>query len=103
MEMVGYVKNGIPHGVLKNVSEIDYSQFIHIFPNPTNNVLTIKTEKLSGKIIFEIIDFQGRVVQSGNFEQQITADVSGFSNGIYFVILKNQEGAIIHREKVIVQ
>jgi hypothetical protein len=103
---VGYRKvDGTSWGHSNPLStvKINPEQFIHIYPNPTKNQLTIATEKLNGKIHFELMDLQGRIVNTGDFEQQITTDVSGFSNGIYFVILKNQEGAILHREKVIVQ
>jgi hypothetical protein len=106
MDLVGYRKvDGTSWGHSNPLStvEINPEQFIHIYPNPTKNQLTIATEKLNGKIHFELMDLQGRIVNTGDFEQQITTDVSGFSNGIYFVILKNQEGAILHREKVIVQ
>ncbi len=48
-----------------------------VFPNPTNNILYIGTS------FYEIYDFTGKLIKSGNSQNQI--DVSNLSLGTYFL------------------
>ncbi len=101
--LVGYIIDGIPHGDTTSVSEIDYSKFIQIFPNPTNNLINITTEQINGISILEMYDLRGRLIEKQTFERDLTFDVSTYQNGIYFAIIKNEVGAVLHREKVVIQ
>jgi hypothetical protein len=67
----------------------DKNQFT-VYPNPARNQLMIKlkqgsfeTEKLS----YSIVDMVGRVIESSNYLNNQTIDISTLSNGIYFLQL----------------
>ena len=67
-----------------------------IFPNPTSNAITISSERDFHTI--EIVDLLGRAV---HFQQSngntITLDVSGYSNGIYFVRMMTEDGTKVEK------
>jgi hypothetical protein len=101
--LAGYIINGIPIGDTTSVNEIDYSKLIKIFPNPANNIINITTEKINGISVLEMYDLQGRLIATKNFNSKLTVDVSGWSSGVYFTVIKDADGAVLHREKIVVQ
>ena len=101
--LAGYIKNGIPHGDTTSISEIDYSQFIKIYPNPTRNFITIETEKLNGSQTLEMYNLQGQLITTTTFQNSFKLDISNQSQGVYFIVIKDDGNKVINREKVIVQ
>jgi len=62
-----------------------------IYPNPTNNQLTIETEK-SDLYSIEITSMNGQMIQSGTFTgttHQI--DLSSFQKGVYFITIRSRD------------
>ena len=80
---------------------------IDLFPNPTNNLLNIHLdENLDGKIQLNILDIQGRRIQSeilrlGRGENELEVDVSQYSNGIYFAQFR--KGEQVYTRKFVVK
>ena len=101
--LIGYIVDGVPHGDTTSVAEIDYSQLIHFYPNPTNDFLNITTEKINGISVLEMYDLRGRLITTKTFESDLILDVSQRSNGVYFVVIKDANGGVLHREKVVIQ
>jgi len=101
--LIGYIKDGVPHGDTTSISEIEFSNLIKIYPNPTNNIININTEKINGITVLEMYDLRGQLITTNTFESKITLDVSQWSNGVYFAIIKDADGAVLHREKIIIQ
>jgi hypothetical protein len=100
------LSNVVTNNVTGVPSLIDESS-INIFPNPTNEIVTIKL-KLNAKTDLGIVidDITGRIVYSNLykdasdfFQQQI--DCSSLSRGVYFVELKTDAG--IYNRKIIVE
>ena len=60
---------------------------IDIFPNPSSDVIFIKTEIPFTKV--EILDFWGRIVYTSAFQNFI--DISKLSSGLYFVNVSNND------------
>lgn len=57
---------------------------VNIYPNPTNNSITIQTDKIADKIL--VTDVYGRVVKTLEPKAATTqVDLSNFEGGIYFV------------------
>ncbi len=55
-----------------------------VFPNPSVDVLNIKSSVLSAKVV--VLDFLGKIVFENNLETSNTViDISKFESGIYFV------------------
>jgi Secretion system C-terminal sorting domain len=83
-----------------NISEFTVS----VFPNPTNNELTVSSEQLVARDKIKIMDVNGKIVkqiliENISIEQKIS--VSDVPNGIYFVhILSNEKTAM---QKIVIQ
>lgn len=61
---------------------------IKVYPNPSRNVWSFTTENNTIESI-EIVDVTGKIVYSNQFyANEISVDVTGFSNGIYFAKIK---------------
>jgi hypothetical protein len=81
--------------VLSNtVVTIDNS--VGIYPNPTNDFVNIKANSTINSV--EIYDVQGRIIQKKitNVENE-TIDVSGLTNGIYFMMIKTEKGQKVEK------
>jgi len=70
-------------GYTANLPEQEKLNII-LFPNPTNNILNVKSQEL---VDIEIYDSIGNLVLNKNSTKSI--DVSKLSNGIYFVNIKS--------------
>jgi hypothetical protein len=82
----------IPFNIAKNESE--HLQVL-VFPNPANDKLTIVIKEENSKNI-TITDVLGRVLfQTKTEETQLTLDISGFSNGLYFVSVQTEKGQAV--------
>lgn len=67
-----------------SVDEISALEFI-VYPNPAKDKLTIKTKDLSAEAKAEIHNSLGQLVYSAQISGENTIDLSGFSQGLYFV------------------
>jgi hypothetical protein len=53
------------------------------------------------KATVEILDLNGKLISTQNMDKEAQMDVSKYSNGIYNVIIKNNQGEIIKTSKVV--
>jgi hypothetical protein len=95
--------------VVKNCTGIEQNSLessVRIYPNPVRNELTLSINGREQQLGLTISNANGQVVYSEILEN-ITADykkklnMSGFSKGVYFLKLSNNER--VYTEKVIVQ
>jgi hypothetical protein len=57
-----------------------------LYPNPTSSSITVVSPEI---INFQLLDIQGRIMQSGNFiKGENSMDISSFTNGVYFISTK---------------
>lgn len=63
--------------------EIDFDHAIEVYPNPTSDNLTIKSNNISANSNYQIIDSNGRIVKSGSGIKKI--DVSDLITGNYII------------------
>lgn len=79
-----------------SISEIDIlKKEISIYPNPTNNFITIQNNRNSTENFeYKIVDLTGRTVKSGDskFNEQI--NIESLSNGNYIIQIQTE-----YREK----
>ena len=77
-----------------SVSEIENNENkISIFPNPTNNFITIQNrQNLIDNFEFKIVDLTGRIVKNGNskFNEQI--NIEGLTSGNYVIQIQTENG-----------
>jgi hypothetical protein len=68
---------------------------LRIYPNPANNLLTIKwSEELAYPVELRISDVSGRIVLNKTLHTNTgnnTIDVSSFADGIYTIQLRNNK------------
>lgn len=76
------------------ISEFDNS--VKIYPNPTNSFINISSE--FGIESIELYDIQGRILET-HFETSTFTklDISGKSNGIYFLKIKTEKGSKVEK------
>ena len=78
-----YDINGL-RDLTSQVHESEQAALISIYPNPSNNKLTIASEEYNGQD-YNIIDSQGAIVQNGKLLDSGQVDISGLSSNIYFI------------------
>jgi aminopeptidase N len=73
---------------------------VFIGPNPTSDVLNVYLYN-NEKATIEILDLNGKLISTQHIDKEAQMDVSKYSNGIYNVIIKNNEGEVIKISKVV--
>jgi hypothetical protein len=82
---------------------------LDIYPNPSNGIFNIELSCATLGVnydveIYDLIGKQVRVYQGLNQSNNIeTVDLSLMPNGVYIIYLKNENGIILHPEKIIIQ
>lgn len=81
---------------------------VNIYPNPVadNKTLKIKiTENIAKTYTLNIVDMSGKQVTSQKIQSNIVhaIDVSALANAVYYVTIRHQSGAIIHKQAIITQ
>ena len=74
--------------IVSTKSETDQQPFLNVYPNPTSDIINIKTGKTFEFV--RITDLLGNLISSIPFREQI--DVSGLSSGIYTLTLVDALG-----------
>lgn len=80
-------------------------QEFKVFPNPTNQSITISISNYSDYEVpnnIQILSIDGKICYKGQFQNQSQIDISLFSNGIYLIFVELSNG-ISYIEKIIKQ
>lgn len=84
-----------------DVQGVSYRMALNVYPNPATNFINIETNDNAKKII-ELRDVLGNLLLTKKFINAVESiDVSKYSDGMYFLIIKNEYGNILANEKVI--
>jgi hypothetical protein len=74
----------------------DYANtLVSIFPNPTNNLITIEFEAALAQL--EVIDAQGKVLQNKTITSGERISLEQEANGIFFIRLTTDQATTVHR------
>ena len=94
-----------PSESVTNLNSIETQQSIIIYPNPTENVLTIIfTESTNQYIDAEIYDMAGKMIFMSNYNSsEFNINTTDFKSGAYIIKLKNTNGELLKSEKIIKQ
>lgn len=72
---------------------------IRLYPNPTNNLLIIETNKV-GQHIIELNSINGQLLYSDNIDGPThKIDFTSFRKGVYFITIRSKD--FIKTEKII--
>ena len=86
------------------LSSIEKEAELSVYPNPAENIITIRLKSSSGNCSLKIFDRSGRLClwdMYASNSQAISVSTKNLESGIYFLILENDEGKI-YREKLVV-
>jgi len=75
---------------------------ITFYPNPTEGKLTINAESLEQEYLIEIMDINGRLLETTAHVNNADVSLAKYENGVYLVVLKVGEIAV-HRERIVLQ
>jgi hypothetical protein len=76
---------------------------IVIYPNPTDNILNIKINNISGEFTYKLVNTLGQKVNSGKlFNTENSINISSLDNGIYFMKIEDISTNKYMVEKIIV-
>lgn len=93
------ISNGIVVTVTCKEGENNFD--INVFPNPTNNVFNISSNKIIGLGIITVTDINGKLIITDLIKQTdlIEVNLENFANGMYFI--KIEENGNHHFYKII--
>jgi hypothetical protein len=77
------------------IEEIDSN--VEIYPNPVDDRLYIET--LTQTLTIDIFDIYGRLqdYKTTRLQDNLVIDVSNFKSGVYFVMIKTNDGIVTRR------
>lgn len=71
------------------------TRHLHIFPNPTKEDITIRYQIPGTGYQVKVFDLLGQKMEEFNISynhSQVSIDVSGYTSGVYIVVLRNENG-----------
>ena len=78
------------NGSLANVNELAVVNEIKVFPNPSNESISVNMP-ISDDVDYEIVSMEGKVIKSGTLSNTLPSiDISSLSNDIYFLKINNE-------------
>lgn len=88
-----------PGGSSLSVADNGEAFDVTIFPNPATDLIQIQTGTPGGGLTVRVTDITGKtVLNTVPFtDNQFTLDVSGYANGIYFVVIENGKGSVTRK------
>jgi len=78
--------------ILKSSSYSFLNKNIHIFPNPTNGLIHVKSNNLFDILEISLVNVLGTTIEINPFNESI--DLSDINTGIYFLSVKTSKGMI---------
>lgn len=78
------------NGSLANVNELTVVNEIKVFPNPSNESISVNMP-ISDDEDYEIVSLEGKIIKSGTLSNSLPSiDISNLSNDIYFLKIENE-------------
>jgi photosystem II stability/assembly factor-like uncharacterized protein len=84
-----------------NVDDLQGGIAVNLFPNPANNSLHVQFPSHLGLVQMDMIDAQGKLVNSSMISSGEYLDIEALDVGMYFVQFK--AGDLVQTEKIIIQ
>lgn len=81
------------------IAEHDLSQYVTLYPNPTQSIIDIKLDRnYLGETECHIYDMYGKLMRVLPIEEDITSiDVTNFASGVYIIRLTTEQGQVSKR------
>lgn len=104
--LIGYIKaSGESWGdtLFTGVSEPDYTSDFILSPNPASTVLNIYNPLIIKNVTMEVYGIHGELVHKQTITLPYQADVSRYSPGVYIILISDEKGKVMLREKIVIQ
>lgn len=90
-------------GTILNNRTAEIKSNLNVFPNPASNILQVRlNDSKNSPYTARLLDISGKLVSSFSFVSEHQLDVSGISNGIYFVQVMSEKGESLGVQKIVV-
>lgn len=75
--------------------EVNLNHGFEIYPNPVTDILNIKLQHNTAQTTIRVVDAFGQFINTGIMREEkgYAIDMSGYSNGVYFIAVVTSEGA----------
>lgn len=77
-----------------NIEDYETSM-VTIYPNPTNDLVVVEFNAASAQI--EILDAQGKVIQTSHINSGEQISLKNAQSGVYFIRISNENATTVHR------
>ena len=78
------------NGSLANVHEITVVEDLKVFPNPSNEFISVNLP-LAKDLKYEIVSTEGKIIKTGTLiNAESLIDITSLSNDIYFLKINNE-------------
>lgn len=84
---------------VESVENDGFSAHIRLFPNPTSSLVYLESD-LTQPLRYRVISMDGKSILSGEVMTRETIDLQQYAEGIYAVLLYNQEGKVVYTAKI---
>ncbi|MCD4729319.1 MAG: T9SS type A sorting domain-containing protein, partial [Bacteroidales bacterium] len=80
------------NGGFLNTTNLPIAQAeFNIYPNPVSREMVVEAISFNGLSELDLVNLNGQVIHSCQFENETTIDMSNYSSGIYLVKISNKE------------
>ena len=84
------------HGFFQtSVKDLDSDISLSLYPNPTDDFITLVVDDNIGVVNYSLYDTQGRMIKEGSTSSSSILDLSDMSKGSYFLKVKERTFKII--------
>ena len=104
--LIGYIKaSGESWGdtLFTGVSEPDYESEFIFSPNPTSTIVNMYNPLITQNVNMEIYGIHGKLIQKQTIVLPYQADVSGYSSGVYIILVSDEKGKVMIRKKIVIE
>ncbi len=80
------------------IKDKSFNNNFALYPNPAHNNITIESTSLNKDEAALIFNLQGQLLlQQSLLQNKTTIDISDFTNGMYFVKMKSNNGIVVKK------
>jgi len=81
-----------------NINDIENSNVVSVYPNPTNDYLNIENALLTNDEIISVFNIQGEIILQQIIQQQKTEiEISNLTKGVYILKIESEKGVVVKR------
>lgn len=82
-----------------SVTDFNLDGLIHLYPNPTTNILNVDLTNLDEDVSYQVFNTLGQDMQTGSLKSNTTSvlNLSSYQSGVYFIKLSTNSGSMTQK------